>query len=105
MVVHADPKETGKPINFQDQNNQLTQYKDDVFEIFSLKYGVTIRADSDSVEVTTYQHALRNIACGLCGDLNDEATGDVKSAEECVMSSPGLAAYSYMVEDGRTLVH
>ena len=83
------------------ENNQLTQYKNYVFEIFSLKNGVTIRADSDSVEVTTYQHALRNIACGLCGDLNDELTGDVKSAQECVMSSPGLAAYSYMLQDGR----
>merc|ERR1712025_944020 len=33
------------------------------------------------------------------GDLNDEKTADMKSAELCIMSSPQLAAYSYMVPD------
>merc|ERR1711874_323859 len=42
---------------------------------------------------------LRNLACGLCGDLNGEKVADVPSAKQCVMSSPKLAAYSYMVED------
>ena len=45
----------------------------------------------------TFQHSLRNQVCGLCGDLNDEKTADMKSAGMCIMSSPKLAAYSYMV--------
>merc|ERR1711955_49548 len=56
-------------------------------------------ADGESLEVRTFQHSLRNQACGLCGDLNDEKTADMKSAELCIMSSPQLAAYSYMVPD------
>ena len=31
--------------------------------------------------------------------MNDEKTADMKSAELCIMSSPQLAAYSYMVPD------
>merc|ERR1712226_591186 len=49
-------------------------------------------------EVKMFQYRLRNLVCGLCGDLNDEKTGDVMSAQKCMMSSPRLAAYSYMVE-------
>merc|ERR1712112_764596 len=48
-----------------------------------------------------FQWRLRNLACGLCGDLNDEKTVDVVSAQQCVMSSPRLAAYSYMVADSQ----
>merc|ERR1712058_117264 len=36
---------------------------------------------------------------GLCGDMSGEKTADVKSAKQCIMSSPKLAAYSFMVED------
>jgi len=70
-----------------------------VFEIFNAKYGMIVRADRLTAEVVTFQHRLRNLACGLCGDLNDEKTADVRSAQQCVMSHPRLAAYSFMVED------
>ena len=66
-----------------------------------MKHGLTVRADSQSAEVKTIQGRLRNMACGLCGDLNDEQTADVPSAQQCVMSSPRLAAYSYMVADSQ----
>ena len=62
-------------------------------------YGIAVYADSERLEVKTFQHSLRNQACGLCGDLNDEKTADMKTAGKCIMSSPKLAAYSYMVSD------
>merc|ERR1712050_96911 len=101
QVKQALPKVQGEPIRFEDAYNQISLYEDGVFEIFSLMHGVTVRADSQSAEVKAFQWRLRNLACGLCGDLNDEKTVDVVSAQQCVMSSPRLAAYSYMVADSQ----
>ena len=84
---------------YGDANTYLTSYKDGVYAIVSQLYGIAVYADGESLEVRTFQHSLRNQACGLCGDLNDEKTADMKSAELCIMSSPQLAAYSYMVPD------
>merc|ERR1712002_840742 len=89
----------GKFKIFEDRDNHITMYEDGVVEIHSVKYGMIIRADSMSTQVVTFQQKLRNLACGLCGDLNDEKVADVPSAKQCVMSSPKLAAYIYMVED------
>merc|ERR1712002_25612 len=89
----------GKFVIFDDKYNQITKYEDGVFEIQSLKYGMKIRSDSMSTQVITLQQKLRDLACGLCGDLNDEKIADVRSAKQCVMSSPRLAAYSFMVQD------
>merc|ERR1712112_435300 len=101
QVVQAAPRVQGQPIKFADAYNQISLYEDGVFEIFSLIHGVTVRADSQSAEVKAFQGRLRNLACGLCGDLNDEKAADVVSAQQCVMSSPRLAAYSYMVADSQ----
>merc|ERR1712240_317244 len=101
QVKQALPKVQDQPIRFEDASNQIYLYEDGVYEIFSLRHGLTLRADSQSAEVKAFQGRLRNMACGLCGDLNDEKTADVVSAQQCVMSSPRLAAYSYMVEDGQ----
>jgi len=97
QVKQPSPKKEGEAITFQDTWNQISLYDDGVYEIFSFKYGLTVRADGNSAEVKSWSHKLRNLACGLCGDLNDEKTGDVLSSQQCVMSSPKLAAYSYMV--------
>ena len=64
-------------------------------------YGLAVYADGERVEVKTLQHSLRNQACGLCGDLNDAKMADMKSAGSSIMSSPKLAAYSYMVADNQ----
>merc|ERR1712112_100970 len=101
QIVQAAPRVQGQPIKFADAYNKISLYEDGVFEIFSLMHGVTVRADSQSAEVKAFQGRLRNLACGLCGDLNDEKAADVVSAQQCVMSSPRLAAYSYMVADGQ----
>merc|ERR1712240_56664 len=101
QVKQAAPRVQGQPIKFEDAYNQISLYEDGVFEIFSLMHGLTVRADSKSAEVKAFQWRLRNLACGLCGDLNDEKAADVVSAHQCVMSSPRLAAYSYMVADSQ----
>merc|ERR1711962_612476 len=101
QVKQAAPRVQGEPIIFEDASNQIYLYEDGVYEIFSMRHGLTIRADSESAEVKAFHGRLRNLACGLCGDLNDEKTACVKSAQQCVMSSPRLAAYSYMMEDGQ----
>merc|ERR1719481_2501575 len=79
---------------YEDAHTYLTSYKDGVYAIVSKLYGIAVYADGISLEVRTFQHSLRNQVCGLCGDLNDEKTADM-----CIMSSPQLAAYSYMVQD------
>merc|ERR1712112_4406 len=89
----------GKLVVFEDEVNKIVKYADGVFEIHAIRHGIKIRADSMSAQVATFQHRLRNLVTGLCGDLNDEKVADVKSAKQCVMSSPRLAAYSFMVQD------
>merc|ERR1719228_867967 len=84
---------------YGDAYTYLTSYKDGVYTIVSQLYGIAVYADGESLEVRTFQHSLRNQACGLCGDLHDEKTADMKTAGMCIMSSPQLAAYSYMVPD------
>jgi len=84
---------------YEDAHTYLTSYKDGVYAIVSKLYGIAVYADGISLEVRTFQHSLRNQVCGLCGDLNDEKTADMKTADLCIMSSPQLAAYSYMVQD------
>jgi len=98
-VQEGNRRGQSNTINYDDKANSITQYEDGVFEIASLKYGLVVRADGETLEVSMFQHYLRNLACGLCGDLNNEKTGDTLSAQQCVMSSPKLAAYSYMVRD------
>ena len=81
------------------QGTYVTSYEDGVYAVVNGLYGLAVYTDGKSLEVQTYQHLLRNKACGLCGDLNDEKVGDVKSPGSCIMSSPALAAQTYMVPD------
>ena len=100
QIVKPVHKQAAPSIShFEDKANYITMSEDGVFEIFSLKYGISVLASQQSAQVKTYQWALRNLACGLCGDLNGEKTADVRSANNCVMSKPKLAALSYMVQD------
>jgi len=84
---------------YQDKGTYVTSYEDGVYGVISKTYGLAVYTDGQSVEVQTYQHLLRNKACGLCGDLNDEKVGDVKSPGSCIMSSPSLAAQTYRITD------
>ena len=84
---------------YNDLNTFLTSFEDGVYAVVSKLYGISVYADDLRVEVKSFQYRLRNQACGLCGDLNDEKIADMKSANKCVMSSPKLSAYSYMVHE------
>jgi len=86
---------------YDDENTYVTKYEDGVYAIVSRKYGVSIYADGDRIEVLTFKHLLKNKACGLCGDLNGEETADMKSPRQCVMSKPMLGAYTYSMEGER----
>ena len=81
------------------RGTHMKMFADGVVELSSVEYGLTVYADTETVEVKTYQHLLRDQSCGLCGDLNDEKTEDVKTEAQCIMSSPAMAAYSFMVKD------
>ena len=41
---------------------------------------------------------LRGRACGLCGDFNQEVSGEFKTASRCALSSGSLMAASFQVE-------
>merc|ERR1712142_1371936 len=84
---------------YEDKSTYVTSYEDGVYAVVNKAYGIAVYSDGRSLEVETYQHLLRNKACGLCGDLNDETVADVKSPGSCIMSSPSLAAFTYMLAD------
>ena len=93
----------GELNSYDDENTYVTQYEDGVYAIVSKKYGVSVYADGERMEVLTFKHLLKNKACGLCGDLNGEKTADLKSPGQCVMSKPMLGAYSYIIEGGQSI--
>jgi len=86
---------------YDDEDTYVTNSEDGVYFIVSKKYGVSVQADGKRMEVSSYQHILRNKATGLCGDLNGERTADIKSSKKCLLSEPKLSALSFMVEDGK----
>lgn len=88
----------GELNTYEDENTYVTRYEDGVYAIVSRKFGVSVYADGERIEVMTFKHLLKNKACGLCGDLNGEETADLKSPRQCVMSKPMLGAYTYVIE-------
>ena len=86
---------------YDDEDSYITNFQDGVYSIVSKKYGVSVIADGERMEVKSYQHVLRNRVAGLCGDLNGEITGDLKSSKRCMMPKHKLAALSFVLEDGK----
>ena len=88
--------------NYYDNvDTYVSNSKDGVYSIVAGKYGVEVVADGERMEVKSYQHQFRNQVTGLCGDLNGEKTADLKSGKKCTMTSPRLAASSFMLVDGK----
>jgi hypothetical protein len=86
---------------YDDKDTYVVNFKDGVYSIVSKKYGVSVLADGERMEVKSYQHSLRNRVTGLCGDMNGETTADLKSSKRCIMTAPKLSAFSFMLEDGK----
>ena len=86
---------------YDDKDTYVVNFKDGVYSIVSKKYGVSVLADGERLEVKSYQHFLRNRVTGLCGDMNGEKTADLKSSKKCIMSEPKLSALTFMLEDGK----
>jgi len=84
---------------YYDKSTYVTSFEDGVYAVVNKAYGISVYCDGKSLEIQSYQHLLKNKACGLCGDLNDETVADVKSPGSCIMSSPSLAALTYMLAD------
>ncbi len=56
-----------------------------------------IKIQGSHVELSAPVH-MRGNACGLCGDFNQEVTGEWKTPERCVVSSGDLMAASFKVK-------
>ena len=79
----------------------ITFYEDNVFEISSREFGITIRFNGKQIEITSQSPFLMNKLCGLCGDFNAERTNDVQNAGESFNIDPRLSALSYMLNDNK----
>eukprot|EP00088_Acartia_fossae_P064950 TRINITY_DN79_c0_g1_i2.p1 TRINITY_DN79_c0_g1~~TRINITY_DN79_c0_g1_i2.p1 ORF type:complete len:1872 (+),score=653.85 TRINITY_DN79_c0_g1_i2:417-5618(+) len=100
-IVKVNGQEKQLSNIYDDEETYISKSADGVYSIISRKYGVSVKSDGKSIEVESYQHFLRNKVTGLCGDLNGEKTADLKSSKGCIMSEPRLAAFSFMLEDGK----
>jgi hypothetical protein len=65
-----------------------------IFDIRSIQFWMKIKGDY--VELSAPIH-MRGRACGLCGDFNQELTGEFKTADRCVLTSGELMAASFKV--------
>jgi hypothetical protein len=65
-----------------------------IFQIRSIQFWMKIKGDY--VELSAPIH-MRGRACGLCGDFNQEITGEFKSADRCALPSGELMAASFKV--------
>ncbi|XP_046638923.1 vitellogenin-like [Daphnia pulicaria] len=63
-----------------------------IFDIRSIQFWMKIKGDY--VELSAPIH-MRGRACGLCGDFNQELTGEFKTADRCVLTSGELMAASF----------
>jgi len=71
-------------------------HKDGVVAVENPIEKLTVFFDNKKIEIVAAQR-FHNRACGLCGDLNQENTADLKSPQKCLFSQDRFAAYSYMI--------
>lgn len=80
---------------------RIYRSQDGVVSVQNPMEGFELFYDGKKIEIVA-PAMLKNRACGLCGDLNGENTADLKAPEKCIMSSPRLAALSYLMQEGQS---
>jgi len=78
----------------------IKRYHDNTYLVYIPSLSLTVITDGVRVEVVA-PRILKSRAAGLCGDMNDEITADLKTPRMCVMRSK-LAAISYMLNKAGT---
>jgi len=73
----------------------VKRYVDNVYLVTIPSQSLTVVTDGVSIEVAAPRY-LKARAVGLCGDMNNEVSADLKTPRMCVMPSP-LAAVSYIL--------
>jgi hypothetical protein len=77
---------------------EVRRYEDDVYLVKFAQESLWVLFNGKSIEISPPQ-LLKFRSCGLCGDLNGENTADIKTPQQCLMSRPRYAAYSYMIKE------
>lgn len=78
----------------------LYRFQDGVVMAFAPQEYTGIFYDGSKIELVAPQMLSKNRACGLCGDNNGEYNTDLKTPQQCIMSQPRFAAYSYILNSG-----
>jgi len=73
----------------------VKRFKDNTYMVTVPAQSLTVLTDGISIEIVA-PHFLKSRTVGLCGDMNGEATADLKTPQMCVMRSK-LAAFSYVL--------
>jgi len=76
----------------------IRRFEDNVYAVQAVQEHIMVMFGGKHAQIFG-NPLLRARSCGLCGDLNAEATADLKTPERCIMSRPRFAAYSYMIQD------
>merc|ERR1719431_284003 len=76
----------------------IQRFEDNVYGVHAVQENTMVLFCGEHAQIFGTP-LLRARSCGLCGDLNAEATADLKTPERYIMSRPRFAAYSYMIKE------
>merc|ERR1712212_1193679 len=73
----------------------VKRFKDNTYMVTVPSQSLTVLTDGYSIEIVAPTF-LKSRTVGLCGDMNGETSGDLKTPQMCVMETK-LAAFSYVL--------
>merc|ERR1712212_1284588 len=74
-------------LNGQQQILQIQRFEDNVYGVHAVQENTMVLFCGKHAQIFGTP-LLRARSCGLCGNLNAEATADLKTPERCIMSRP-----------------